>query len=403
MRILLLRQYNPFVENGASSNRFRGLIEGLRLLGNVVDVAVVGGYIQRQEHEEKIQGVVYLSQADHYSYWMGRLNTYIFDRLNQPIIRRRFRKLDISSYDVIWLTNDATVLKLFISENKRISCKSFMELNEFNDIYKGKGATGNILQRIAGKQSNEVFGETIGKIDLFAVMTRTLLAHYQKMSKPSARFLHLPMTVDLNRFVQCPAAEIDNPYIAFTGTFNNAKDGVDILIKAFGKIAATYPALHLRLAGFWHYDVPGQEKLIQELGLTERIHYVGVLNREQIPPFLCQASLLALSRPDSHQAQGGFPTKLGEYLATGNPVCVTKVGEIPDYLEDNVSAFMADPGSVDSFADAMDRALRDLENARKVGIRGRDVAEREFNVEIQSKKLLDFLRVADSQPVEQKV
>ena len=269
---------------------------------------------------------------------------------------------------------------------------SFVELNEFNDIYKGKGATGNILQRVVGQQSNDVFLETIGKIDLFAVMTKTLLAHYQKMAKPSARFLHLPMTVDLNRFTQRSAAEIEKPYIAFTGTFNNAKDGVDILIKAFGKIAANYPTLELRLAGFWHYDVQGQEKIIKELGLTERVHYVGVLNREQIPSFLCHASLLALSRPDSHQAQGGFPTKLGEYLATGNPVCVTKVGEIPDYLEDNVSAFMAEPGSVASFADAMDRALRNPENARKVGLHGRAVAEKEFNAEIQSKKLQNFLQ-----------
>lgn len=392
MRILLLRQYNPFVENGASANRFRGLIEGLRRLGNVVDVAVVGGYIQRQEHNEKMPGVFYLSRADHYSYWMGRLNTYVFDRLNQTIIRRRFRKLDISSYDVIWLTNHAAVLRLFNSEQKRILCMSFVELNEFNDIYKGKGATGNILQRVVGQQSNDVFLETIGKIDLFAVMTKNLLAHYQKMAKPSARFLHLPMTVDLNRFTQRSAAEIEKPYIAFTGTFNNAKDGVDILIKAFGKIAANYPTLQLRLAGFWHYDVQVQEKIIQELGLTERVHYVGVLNREQIPPFLCHASLLALSRPDSHQAQGGFPTKLGEYLATGNPVCVTKVGEIPDYLEDNVSAFMAEPGSVASFADAMDRALRNPENARKIGLQGRAVAEKEFNAEIQSKKLQDFLQ-----------
>lgn len=393
MRILLLRKYNPFVENGASANRFRGLIEGLRRLGNVVDVAVVGGCLRKQEHNEKMQGVVYLSRADHYSYWMGRLNTYVFDRLNQTVIRRRFRNLDISSYNVIWLTKDVDVLNLFSSEQKRIPCKSFMELNEFNDIFKGKGATSNILQRVAGQQADDVFRETIGKIDLFAVMTKTLLAHYQKMSKPSAQFLHLPMTVDLKRFVQCAVGvETDHPYIAFTGTFNNAKDGVDILIKAFGKIAAKYPTLHLRLAGFWHYDVQEQEKVIKDLGLTERVHYVGVLNREQIPPFLCHASLLALSRPDSHQAQGGFPTKLGEYLATGNPVCVTKVGEIPDYLEDNVSAFMAEPGRVDSFADAMDRALSNPENARKVGSHGRAVAEREFNAEIQSKKLHDFLQ-----------
>ena len=50
-----------------------------------------------------------------------------------------------------------------------------------------------------------------------------------------------------------------------------------------------------------------------------------------------------MARPDSRQARGGFPTKLGEYLATGKPVCVTKVGEITVYLEDNVSAFLAEP------------------------------------------------------------
>ena len=224
-------------------------------------------------------------------------------------------------------------------------------------------------------------------------MTQTLLAHYRTMAKPKAEFMHLPMTVDLKRFQNVDATDIcSKPYIAYTGTFNNAKDGVDILIKSFAKIASKYPQHHLYLAGFWHYDVSSQEKLIKQFELTNRITYLGVLNKEQIPPFICNADLLVLSRPDSHQAQGGFPTKLGEYLATGNPVCVTKVGEIPDYLEDNVSAFMATPGDIDSFADAMDRALSNPEKARKVGLAGREVAKKEFNSEIQAKRLADFLK-----------
>ena len=135
-----------------------------------------------------------------------------------------------------------------------------------------------------------------------------------------------------------------------------------------------------------------QKDLINKYNLNDRITYIGVLNKDEIPPFIGNAELLVLSRPDSHQAQGGFPTKLGEYLATGNPVCVTKVGEIPDYLEDNVSAFMATPGDVDSFADAMDRALSNPEKARKVGLAGREIAEKEFNSEIQAKRLADFLK-----------
>ena len=121
-----------------------------------------------------------------------------------------------------------------------------------------------------------------------------------------------------------------------------------------------------------------QEKLIKKLGLADRVTYLGVLSKEQIPAFVCNADLLVLSRPDSHQAQGGFPTKLGEYLASGNPVCVTKVGEIPNYLIDNVSAFMAELGNPIK--------------AKEVAQKGKEVAETEFNLQTQSEKLFMFLQ-----------
>lgn len=393
MKILLLRDFNPFIENGASANRFRGLIEGLRSIGHIVDVAVVGGTVCAKEKKESAQGIIYLSKSNRYSYWKARLNKYILNRFHKRVARIRFNRINLSEYDYIWLSNSSTVFNVFFSSKKVTSCKTFIELNEFNDIHKMEGHANNFLQRIYGTEAEQSFIDIVEKIDYFACMTQTLLAHYRTMAKPKAEFMHLPMTVDLKRFQNVDATDIcSKPYIAYTGTFNNAKDGVDILIKSFAKIASKYPQHHLYLAGFWHYDVSSQEKLIKQFELTNRITYLGVLNKEQIPPFICNADLLVLSRPDSHQAQGGFPTKLGEYLATGNPVCVTKVGEIPDYLEDNVSAFMATPGDVDSFADAMDRALSNPERARKVGLSGREVAIREFNSEIQAKRLANFLK-----------
>ncbi len=396
MKILLLRQYNPYIENGASANRFRGLIEGLSREGHHVTIGVTGGLMKNDETarfiipDDRIS-VVYLSHSNHYNGLMGRLNTYFMDNFRYPLVRMKFKQLLKQKFDMVWLTNNGVVLRLFLKEEKHLACKSFIELNEFNDIYKEE-KQGNILQRRKGRKTSNIFKTAIGKIDLFAVMTNTLIKYYQQMAKPEARFIHLPMTVDLTRFDEVVATDIyKKPYIAFTGTMNNYKDGVDILIKAFAKIADKYPTYHLYMAGFWHYDVPMQEKLIAGFGLQDRIHYIGVLNRNQIPSFVGNASLLALSRPDSHQAQGGFPTKLGEYLATGHPVCVTKVGEIPNYLEDNVSAFMAEPGDVHSFADAMDRALCDENNAKRVGANGRKVAEVEFNAQVQAKRLAEFL------------
>ena len=117
----------------------------------------------------------------------------------------------------------------------------------------------------------------------------------------------------------------------------------------------------------------------------------GEFSRDKIPAIIKNASLLALPRPDSKQAQGGFPTKLGEYLATGNPVCATTVGEIPDYLIDDESIYFAEPGSINSFADAMKRALSNPLKAKRIGTNGRKVAETHFNKDIQAKKLYDFL------------
>ena len=398
MNILLLRHYNPFTESGASANRFRGLVEGLCRNEHHVTIGVVGGELRKGEaasfkHDVEGMRVCYLSHSNHYHPLLGRLNTYFFDEIiHLPAAARGVRKLLMEQcFDIVWLTNSSSVLNLYLKTDAIIKGKTFIELNEFNDIYTEEKES-NFLQRRRGRKESETFCKTIGKIDLFAVMTQTLLNYYSGMAKKDAKFIHLPMTVDISRFNDVSTTEeYTKPYIAFTGTMANHKDGVDVLIQAFSKIADKYPDLQLYLAGFWHYDVPMQDRMIEELGLQERVHRLGALSREQIPPFVCNAEVLALSRPDSHQAQGGFPTKLGEYLSTGNPVCVTKVGEIPYYLEDNVCAYLAEPGDVESFANSLDRALGDKSRAEIVGANGRKVAEEVFNVSVQSKRLSDFL------------
>jgi glycosyltransferase involved in cell wall biosynthesis len=201
------------------------------------------------------------------------------------------------------------------------------------------------------------------------------------------------MTVDLERFQSPkePLPEFQSPYIAFVGVMNDAKDGVSNLIKAFNSIKDTFPFYKVYLVGPWNYDTPIHLQLIKDFGLEERVFWMKEYPRDAIPCIICNADLLVLPRPDSKQAQGGFPTKLGEYLATGKPVCATRVGEIPDYLTDNESVFFAEPGSVESFAEAMEMALSDPENAKSVGANGRRVAEEHFNKDVQARKLMEFL------------
>lgn len=400
MKILFIRTHNPFFESSADANRFSGLLKGLMERDVEVTILVTCGYNNLNEFKckgipygQKNLQVIYTCTVFNNNVWYRRINIFILGKLIATINKKCLRKYIKEKYDYVWLTKDFTILRFFLDNYNCITAKTLMELNEFHDIHKGAGAISNSMQKCRADATSAVLCEAVKKVDCFAVMTKTLMEHYSRMAKPTAKFAHIQMTVDLQRFQNVhKMTEYKKPYIAYTGTFNNAKDGVDVLIKAFGKLSSKYPTLHLYLAGFWHYDTVMQEKLIKELGLTDRVTYLGVLDREQIPSFVCNADLLALSRPDSHQAQGGFPTKLGEYLATGNPVCVTMVGEIPHYLQDNVNAFMAIPGDVDSFANAMDRALCNREQSMLVALKGKKLAETEFNLELQSDKLYQFLQ-----------
>jgi len=99
-----------------------------------------------------------------------------------------------------------------------------------------------------------------------------------------------------------------------------------------------------------------------------------------------------LARPNNIQAENAFPTKLGEYLASSTPVVVTAVGEIPNYLKDGKSAFIAKPGDSENFANKIEEALSDYENALQVGINGRRVAETHFNNKIQTVKIIKFIQ-----------
>ena len=59
------------------------------------------------------------------------------------------------------------------------------------------------------------------------------------------------MAVDLDRFKKQNSSplEFKKPYIAYVGVMNDAKDGVNILIRSFHKISKDYPKLNLYLVG----------------------------------------------------------------------------------------------------------------------------------------------------------
>lgn len=203
------------------------------------------------------------------------------------------------------------------------------------------------------------------------------------------------MTVDPERFDTVKKKEGVEPYIAYCGSLYNQKDGIDILIKAFSILVEKYPHIKLYIIGKTPTSHEADENenmaLIKKLHLEDKVVMTGEIAATEMPQMLKNAEALTLARPNNQQTQNGFPTKLGEYLLTKNPVVVTKVSDIPMFLKDGVSAYLAEPDDVQDFADKLLALFDDYEHAKRVGKEGYAVAMISFNSNVEAKKIINAI------------
>lgn len=401
MKILVIISTNPFFSFSAFANRWLTLIEGLSEQGVEIEMLISSGFNTTKEFNQNgfrgsFKGIKYryIVPLLNGNVWLRRINLYILIPILQPFILFRIAYIaKKEQYSIIWPSCYSIGLKA-IERIKRSNpnAKTFIELSEFPDVHRYN--PGTRCSRNREEKASRLFEDRVAyKFDVIAVMTKTLHKYYENLPNLRAALMHLPMTVDLDRFTEIKDAppEFEKPYMLYLGAMANAKEGITILIKAFYRIKNIDPELKLYLVGPWYYDTPEQIKLIQDLNMQNRILWMGEYSREQVPSIIQNAEILLLPRPNTKQAQGGFPTKLGEYLATGVPVCATSVGELPDYLKDNESVFFAEPDSVESFEKAMLNALTNKIHAIKVGRKGQEVAHKNFDKRIQSIRLKNFL------------
>jgi len=233
--------------------------------------------------------------------------------------------------------------------------------------------------------------------DGLIVMTSVLEDYYKPFCNKTAQLIHIPMTVEMERFEgkkEIPPLVANTKYFAYCGSMGqNNKDGIPILIKAFHKVLKKNICENLKLVLIGTsspFELDKLKSIIVDLQMEDSVIFTGKVHKDIIPDYICNAMALCLSRPDNIQAQGGFPTKLGEYLATGRPVVVTDVGEISKYLNDQ-SAYISKPDSIDDFGEKMVQVLTDP-NSISIGQKGKKVAEEHFCYKKQGKILSDFLR-----------
>ena len=144
--------------------------------------------------------------------------------------------------------------------------------------------------------------------------------------------------------------ELNGPTLGFAGRLTTAKS-LDVALRALAQV----PGIALAIAG----DGPDRaelEALTAELGLGERVRFLGAQPRERVLELFhaSDASLLSSSWEN-------FPHTVVEALAAGAPVLATAVGGVPEVVRDGVNGLLVPPGDEDALAGAIRRFFDDEE------------------------------------------
>jgi glycosyltransferase involved in cell wall biosynthesis len=169
---------------------------------------------------------------------------------------------------------------------------------------------------------------------------------------------------------------------AFVGRLVDWKR-VDLLIQAMAKIAACY---ELSIVGEGPMR-PSLEAQVTQLGLDGRVTFHGQLSQKQCAEVLARCDALVL--PSILECGGAVVL---EAMAMGLPVIATNWGGPQDYLDDGETGILVEPSEPEVFVEGLSRALVRLgespELRAKLGSKGRERVEREFDWERKIDRIL---------------
>jgi len=159
-------------------------------------------------------------------------------------------------------------------------------------------------------------------------------------------------------------------WIAIVGRLVPLK-GHRYLIEALSLLAGKFPEAGILVVGEGECEADLKSRAAL-LGLEDRVVFLGL--RRDVPEILRAADILAM--PSSRE---GLPIVLLEAMAAGLPVVVTRVGGIPEVVEEGKTGFFVtqEPASI---ASALGRLLENPDLAGALGKNGRTLAEERYDI-----------------------
>jgi len=156
------------------------------------------------------------------------------------------------------------------------------------------------------------------------------------------------------------------------------RKGTEFFVRSAPMVLEKFPGAKFLLQGVSpphqrHY-LQKMKNLVQKLGIEKQVIFIGqVGDIREILNSLDVVVLASLREP--------LGRVLLEAMACGKPVVATRVGGIPEVVEDGITGILVPPADPLALANAIINILSDREMAKKMGMEGRKRVEEEFSIE----------------------
>jgi glycosyltransferase involved in cell wall biosynthesis len=300
----------------------------------------------------------------------------IFFEILELIQLNRKQKIDavfISNTNILWY---AVVIYLV---SKILRFKTVLSLVE---IYKGRTNIG-FFKSLNDKLFNR-FG--LFFFDAYLPISHKLIDHFRNFKLP---YFYFPILVDCKKIEDIQVNLNTDINYVFCGAAGYPKT-IDFAIKSFEKANVPNAKLILISNGSDH-EVKQVELLIQRSARSKSILHKQNVSELELYTYYKNATALLLPLYATVQDEARFPHKLGEYLASGNPVITCNVGELKNYLINRESAFISTPDHISEFADNMLFVARNPEIAKLAGEKGKVICQEKFDYLALGKQCSIFL------------
>ncbi len=203
---------------------------------------------------------------------------------------------------------------------------------------------------------------------------------------PSSKLTILENAVPLiaYQWKRDPCPKTPGPTILFAGLLTPNK-GVFDLMAVIPELVRTIPDLRVLLAGTG--DLKKMQALLKTRRIEESVCLLGWVDPQDLIGYYHQAHLFVL--PSYYE---GLPMVMLEAMACGLPIVSTKVGGIPELIEEEVNGLLIAPGDRKALSKALSTLLSDPARRKKMAEANIQKIKEKYDLPIYIEKLKGLYR-----------